>query len=286
MARTEAQRNKRAKANARHRKRPGGGVAQVNQNDTLFFPRLRTHAKWMFVALAIVFSISFVAFGVGSGSTGISDVFNNGLSFFGGGSGGSSISKLQRAAAKHPQQAQRFRDLATALETKNRNDEAIAALATYTKLNPKDTSALSELAGLYLKQADNAQTVAQAASDAATPVTGGGIFGPSSTSKLGQAFATNPLVQAVGSKADTIISAQRTIALTAANNAIATYKRLAKATPGDASVQLELAQAAEGFANYAVAVAAYKQFLKLAPHDPSAAAVKARIKQLQPALKK
>ncbi len=286
MARTEAQRNKRAKANARNRKRPGGGVAQVNQNDTLFFPRLRTHAKWMFVALAIVFSISFVAFGVGSGSTGISDIFNNGLSFFGGGSGGSSISKLQAAAAKHPQQAQRFRDLATALEIKNRNDEAIVALETYTRLNPKDTAALSELAGLYLKQADNAHTVAQAASDAATPVTGGGLFGPSSTSKLGQAFATNPLVQAVGSKADAIISAQRTIALTAATNAIATYKRLAKATPGDSSVQLELAQAAEGFGNYAVAIAAYKQFLKLAPHDPSAVAVKARIKQLQPAVRK
>jgi tetratricopeptide (TPR) repeat protein len=284
MARTEAQRNKRAKSNARHRKRPGGGVAQVNPNDTLFFPRLRTHAKWMFVALAVIFSVSFVAFGVGSGSTGISDIFNNGLGLFGGGSSsGTSISKLQKTVAKHPKVAQNYRDLATALETKNRNDEAIAALESYTKLKPKDTAALSELAGLYLKQADNARTVAQAAQDAATPITGGGLFGPSSTSKLGQALATDPVVQAVGGKANTIISAQRTIALTAADNAIKTYKRLAKATPGDASVQLELAQAAEGFGNYAVAIAAYKQFLKLAPHDPSATAVKARIKQLQPA---
>ena len=285
MARTEAQRNKRAKANARHRKRSGGGVPQVNPNDTLFFPRLRTHAKWMFVALAVVFSISFVAFGVGSGSTGISDIFNNGLSLFGGGSGGgTSISKLQRAVAKHPQQAQNFKDLATALETKNRNAEAIAALEAYTKLRPKDTAALSELAGLYLKQADNARAVAQAAQDAATPVTGGGLFGSSiATGKLGQALATDPLVQAVGGSADTIIGNQRTIALTAADNAIKTYKRLAKASPGDASVQLELAQAAEGFGNTAVAIAAYKKFLKLAPSDPSASAVKARIKQLQPA---
>jgi tetratricopeptide (TPR) repeat protein len=284
MARTEAQRNKRAKSHAR--KRSGGGVPQVNPNDTLFFPRLRTHAKWMFVALAIVFSISFVAFGVGSGSTGISDIFNNGLSLFGGGSStGSSISKLQKAVAKHPKQAQGYRDLATALETKNRNDEAIAALESYTKLKPKDTAALSELAGLYLKQADTARTVAQAAQDEATPVTGSGLFGPASTSKLGQALSGDPIVSAVGDKANTIINTQRTVALSAADNAIKTYKRLAKVTPGDASVQLELAQAAEGFGNIAVAVAAYRQFLKLAPNDPSAAAVKARIKQLQPAKK-
>jgi len=241
----------------------------------------------MFVALAIVFSISFVAFGVGSGSTGISDIFNNGLGLFGGGSGsGTSISKLQKAAAKHPNQAQAFRDLATALETKNRNDAAIAALERYTVLNPKDTAALSELAGLYIKQADNAQQVAQAAQDVATPVTGGGLFGSSVvTGKLAAAFATDPIVQAVGDKANTVLTKQRTIALSAASNAIKTYKRLAKATPRDASVQLELAQAAEGFGNYAVAIAAYRQFLRLAPHDPSAAAVKARIKQLQPAAK-
>ncbi len=241
----------------------------------------------MFVALAVVFSISFVAFGVGSGSTGISDIFNNGLSLFGGGSStGSSISKLQKAVAKNPQKAQSFRDLATALETKNRNDEAIAALERYTKLKPKDTAALSELAGLYLKQADNARTVAQAAQDVATPVTGGGYFGSSTaTGKLGQALATDPIIQAVGDKANTIITNQRTVALSAATNAIKTYKRLAKATPGDASVQLELAQAAEGFGNTAVAIAAYKQFLKLAPNDPSAGPVKARIKQLQPAKK-
>ena len=174
----EAQRKKRAKSHAK--RRPGIGVAQVNPNDTLFFPRLRTHAKWMFVALAIVFSISFVAFGVGSGSTGISDIFNGGIPFFGSGSsGGNSITKAQKAIAKHPKQAAGYRNLATALETKNRNDEAIAALESYTKLRPKDTAALSELAGLYLRQADAARTAAQLAqSAAASPVTGGGIIGP------------------------------------------------------------------------------------------------------------
>ena len=286
MARTAAQRKKRPKSNAR--RRPGGGVAQqVNQNDTLYFPRLRTHAKWMFVFLAVVFSISFVAFGVGSGSTGISDIFNGGIPFFGsGGGGGDSISKAQKAVAKHPKQAQGYRDLATALETKNRNDEAITALEGYTKLKPKDTAALSELAGLYLRQVDTARTAAQAAQEEANPVTGGGLFTPASSSKLGQALATDPITQAVSSKAGQIVSDQYTIAQTAGANAIATYQRLARATPKDSSVQLELAQAAEGLGNTAIAIAAYKQFVKLAPDDPSATAVKQRIKQLQPAKKK
>ena len=127
---------------------------------------------------------------------------------------------------------------------------------------------------------------AQAAQEAANPVTGGGLFTPASSSKLGQALATDPITQAVGSKAGQIVSDQYTIAQTAGANAIKTYQRLARVTPKDSSVQLELAQAAEGLGNTAIAIAAYKQFLKLAPDDPSATAVKQRIKQLQPAKKK
>ena len=35
--------------------------------DTLFFNRLRTHAKWVFVLLIIVFGGGFIFLGVGSG---------------------------------------------------------------------------------------------------------------------------------------------------------------------------------------------------------------------------
>ena len=49
----------------------------------MFFPRLRRQAKWVFVLLALVFAFGFVAFGVGSGSTGISDILRG--NFFGGG---------------------------------------------------------------------------------------------------------------------------------------------------------------------------------------------------------
>ena len=36
----------------------------------MFFPKLRKHAKWVFVLLAIVFAGGFVFLGVGSGSNG------------------------------------------------------------------------------------------------------------------------------------------------------------------------------------------------------------------------
>jgi tetratricopeptide (TPR) repeat protein len=41
----------------------------------LFFPRLRRQAKWVFLLLAIVFAGGFVFFGVGSGSSGLGDLF-------------------------------------------------------------------------------------------------------------------------------------------------------------------------------------------------------------------
>ena len=43
--------------------------------DTMFFPRLRRHAKWLFVFLALAFGLGFVGFGVGAGGVGVGDLF-------------------------------------------------------------------------------------------------------------------------------------------------------------------------------------------------------------------
>jgi predicted TPR repeat methyltransferase len=45
-------------------------------------------------------------------------------------------------------------------------------------------------------------------------------------------------------------------------------------------VQFQLAQAGEAASDTATAIAAYKAFLKLAPDDPTAPAIRARLKQL------
>ncbi len=114
------------------------------------------HAKWAFVLLAVVFALGFVFFGVGSGSTGISDALQNAFNF--GTSGGTSISKLQKKADKHPSDATAWRDLATALEQKQRTQEAVNALERYTALRPKDQGALAELASQYGTLATNYAT--------------------------------------------------------------------------------------------------------------------------------
>jgi hypothetical protein len=77
-----------AKARARGRRRHSGGG---NPNQELFFVRLRRHQKWVYAVLAVVFGLSFVLLGVGSGAGGggLSSLWTN---IFGG-SGGSSISK-------------------------------------------------------------------------------------------------------------------------------------------------------------------------------------------------
>jgi DNA-binding SARP family transcriptional activator len=59
------------------------------------------------------------------------------------------------------------------------------------------------------------------------------------------------------------------------------YAALAQLQPNDASIQIQLAQAAENANDSASAIAAYEQFLKLAPDDPSADAVKQRLQVLQ-----
>ena len=89
MARFEKSRPKSAKPHAAVAARPRASTAPSIE-DTMFFPRLRRHAKWMFVLLALVFGLGFVVFGVGAGGTGIGDIFRD----QGGTSSGQSVSCL------------------------------------------------------------------------------------------------------------------------------------------------------------------------------------------------
>ena len=49
----------------------------------MFFPRLRRSTKPVFIALAVIFAVSFVFLGVGSGSTGLGDLLQGNFSLFG-----------------------------------------------------------------------------------------------------------------------------------------------------------------------------------------------------------
>jgi hypothetical protein len=119
----------------------------------MFFPRLRRHAKWMFLFLALAFGLGFVGFGVGAGGIGVGDVFRDAA----GGTSVPSVSDAEQRVLDNPKDAQAFKDLATAHQADDNIDEAIEAMQSYVALRPRDTDGLRELAALYLQQASEAQ---------------------------------------------------------------------------------------------------------------------------------
>ena len=245
------------------------------------------HAKWAFVLLALVFGLGFVFLGIGSGSNGITDALQNAFNF-GKGSGGTSISSLEKKTTKNPLNAQAWRDLATAYETKHRTNDAIRALSQYIGLRSKDSSALAELATQYTTQAqDYAQQYSVSQQSVSSISLPGSAFAPPATSPLGKAFSDSaalkdPIAAAVQELSSTAQQTAFSNYSTAQQNAEQTYQKLVKLTPNDANVQLQLGQAAQSAGDTKAAIAAYKKFLKLSPNDTYAASVKAALKQLQP----
>jgi cytochrome c-type biogenesis protein CcmH/NrfG len=246
--------------------------------DTLFFNRLRTHAKWVFVLLIVVFAGSFVFLGVGSSGLGLGDLFNG---ITGSGGNGPSINKSLDATAKNPKDAQAWKNLGTAYEAKLDYASAASAWQQYTQLRPKDADGLNHYTADLTQQLQTQGTEAQNLQLAAQqyqPST----YGPPSTSPLGRALGSlsDPIEQAAGTSSTTayqnaVVTLQQTAAqLTGA------YKKLVKLQPAEPTVRIQLAQAAEAAGDNATAIAAYKAFIKLAPDDPSVPQAKARIKQL------
>jgi tetratricopeptide (TPR) repeat protein len=252
--------------------------------EELFFQRLRNHAKWAYVGLAIAFVLGFVLLGVGSGSTGISDMFQNAFNF--GGGGGTSISSLQSKVAKHPADASAWRDLATAYETKQRTSDAVTALQQYTALRPKDTNALSELASQYNTLAQTYATDYQNAQAAATAASPSAALAPAASTVFGKIFndpkgLQDPIGTVAASQAQNASQTALSNFTGTQQKAEQTLEKLEKLTPTDVTVQYQLGQAALAAGDAKTAVKAYKTFLKLSPNDVDAPQVKQLLKQAQ-----
>ncbi len=244
----------------------------------MFFPRLRRQAKWVFVLLVLVFTLGFVIFGVGSGGgVGLGDLFNSNNNS----KAGVSESEARNRIQKNPKDAQAYRDLATALETKGDLNGAITALQHYTKIKPKNTDALTDLAGLYTTQGSRLQAQVQAAYTEAQSTQLYTVFNPGIQLKKQQVVPPNPIFQAVsavkGNQVSTLSAAQQKDFL----NAEGVYKRIVRIAPKDATAQLNLGQVAQQAGDKATAIAAYTRFVKLAPDDPTTPIVKQQIKALK-----
>ena len=276
----QAQRAKAAPAKARphgRRRHSGGG----NPNQQLFFMRLRRQAKWVYVLLAVLFAITFAFLGVGSGTSGLDQLFS-GINIFGGG-GGKSVSAAQKEIQKHPNDPKGFRDLATAYESKSDTANAISALQQYTTLRPKDAKVWAELAGLQTTQAQayyndyvNAYQVQQLAAPSRP-------FLP--TGKLATAIGTNPIEAAQSSRAQGSVTDLQSKVQLAYNGAENSWRELSKLRPKDANTWFQLGQSAQTAGDTTTAVKAYKQYLKLDPTSSNAAQIRQILKQLSPPTK-
>ena len=249
--------------------KPNAGVAKPSARtstmapaieDTMFFPRLRRHAKWMFVFLALVFAVGFVGFGVGAGGTGIGDILRDS-----GGTGDlPSVSEARKQTQERPQDAQAWRDLSTALQTEGETAPAIDALVRYTELKTGDAEAQREMAGLYLALANAKQNEAAQVQLAASYAGVSQSF-PGSLTANGSTILDSKIGAAVNDKATAKVNELLGEASSASVRAVATYQQLAAAQPNDPNVQLELASTAEQAQQPVIAIAAYERFLEAGP---------------------
>jgi tetratricopeptide (TPR) repeat protein len=249
MARADRRRAQRAKPVAVRR-------SDVVVEDTMFFPRLRRHAKWMFLFLALAFGLGFVGFGVGAGGIGVGDIFRG----TGGSSGIPSASDARERIAENPKDAQAFRDLATALQADGETDEAIQALESYASLRPKDVDALRQLAILYQSKVEEAARRYQIAQLRTAYLATGATVADAITLG-GRGLDLDPISDAVSSVIATDSSAALGDVQASGSKLVDAYRSIADATPDDPNAQILLADAATSVGDIATAIAAYEKYL-------------------------
>lgn len=244
----------------------------------MFFPRLRRQVKWMFVLLAVLFAGGYVLFDIGgTGTGGFGDLIQN------PGAAGLDVSadEAREKIRKNPQNAIAYRELATALQAEQKEEGAIAALETYTRLRPRDADAARELASLYLRKADRYREEAQLAQLEYADVLAISTFRPPANTKIGQALGEDPFSREIGALVNDRVSRSYSRMQQAYQRAVDVYRGLAALSPRDATVQFELAQAAEQAGDAQTALAAWRKFIRLAPDDQTVPAIKERIAQLE-----
>jgi tetratricopeptide (TPR) repeat protein len=275
MARIDKRRAKGSRPNAQRvtPPPPRRGATSAAVEDTMFFPRLRRHTKWMFVALALVFGLGFVLFGVGAGGNGIGDIFRNKTN----GGGGPSVKNALEQTRERPNDPKAWDNLANVYRTDGNTDDAIQAQTRYTTLAPRDANGFRTLAGDYFTQAREKAIEAQNAQ--ATAQFSGSI--PAGTpTRNGKALFSNPLSSIEPAGASSAYAAALQAQGAALQNAISAYQKVAALSPRDPNVQAELGTNALQAGDTTVAIKAFTRYLALAPDSSDAPLIRRQLKQL------
>jgi len=247
----------------------------------MFFPKLRRKAKPIFILLALVFGLSFVALGVGTGVSGTSlgDVLND---VFNTGGSGPSLDDAEKKAAENPKDREALIELADAYQAEDRTADAIAALERYTGLEPKDLDVLKRLAGLYTIQAQEVQQRVSIIQAGSQRQLFGQIFGPSLDTELGRALGNDPIAGAIRQQASERLARANNEFVAAYRRVAGVYQELTLLEPEEPSNFLQLGQASQIAGDNESAIAAYETFLELSPDDALAPSVQAQLEVLDP----
>lgn len=246
--------------------------------EQLFFSRLRRHAKVAYVLLALVFAVGFVFLGVGSGSNGISDALQ---SFFGRSSGsslGSQIHDKQQAVKRNPNDVGLYLDLAGVYQADQQEGNALETLRRAQKVEPRNVDVLNRIASIYSAQAGRegdayTSTLATYSQNAVTQP------GLDTSTPIGQALTSDPYSQAL----QTRLSEAYQKVTSAYAKVASVYKRsaqIARGTADEPNALLQWASASQNANDVGSAITAYQRFLKIAPDNPNAAAVRQTLAQL------
>ena len=245
----------------------------------MFFTRLRTHSKWVFVVLAAAFAIGFLAFGVGAGGTGFGDAIAD---FFGGGDDTPTLQDAQAKVDENPADAEAVLELANLYEGARRYEDAAATLERYVELRPDDVDTLRRLGSVYANRADQIG----AEQSILSSVTGSESFNstvfsfPELSGFIG-AVGQDPVAEAQATQTQASIAKLTDQQQEVYKQEIAVYEKLTKLTPDDPQSFLLLGEAASQANENDTAVEAYERFLELDPENPLAEQVQEQVNFLK-----
>src|SRR5215216_2894399 len=231
----------------------------------MFFPKLRRQAKWMFVLLALAFAVGFVGFGVGSGGSGLDQLWSN---VSGGSSSSPSVEDAQEKIDKGDRTA--YKELADAYRQDNKTEDAIAAGEQYLKARPKDYEYMRTVAADYEGRASRQRDEAAAIQDSVTASTGGATFSVSPTSKLDRALGTGRIDQELQTAANQKLTELYSGIQGSYSRATQLYKRITAGNPNDLLALQLLAGAAYQSRDNQSAIDAARKVIKLSPGTPEA----------------
>ena len=256
--------------------------------------RMRKNGKWVFLALAVVFGITFVFAGVGTSGPSLVDLIgqNNDSSPTTTAADSSAVQKAEAATKASPEDPQVWIDLAQAEVAAGQLDKVPAAAEQAATLAPKDATVQAAIADVYLAQA--AAALQKAQTMYAEAQGGGTVNGRSAVPQQvipGQSSGATPfqtaqesIASAKFSDVSAKVSPLQTEASDAYKAAVEAQTIVTELNADDPAAWFRLGQIATAANDTTGAIAAYERFVKLAPDDPLTSKVKDEIKRLQESL--